>query len=189
MHTSNVPTKETLEAATSCGGCLFNHEATGRCTVSGGPADYRCRRYQEHHPDWEVPTEVAKGFEKFSEQAAQQSAEGRGLRFNAGKVRVDLVPPDAIWALAQLMTVNSHKYPDRNWEKGMPISEVLASCERHLLALKAGEDIDPTDNQPHAVKIMWNGMALTSYLLRGIGTDDRVKFPLPEQRPLPEVIG
>ena len=195
MNGSNVPLK-----TPTCKGCVFlklgtdqnGDEGASWCTRTGASAPSGCSRYTQHKTE-EAPkigvVTPAKGFEKFSEQAAQQSAEGRGLRFNAGKVRVDLVPPDAIWALAQLMTVNSHKYPDRNWEKGMPISEVLASCERHLLALKSGEDIDPTDNQPHAVKIMWNGMALTSYLLRGVGTDDRVKFPLPEQRPLPEVIG
>lgn len=130
-------------------------------------------------------TTVAPGFEEFADQAAAQASEGRGLRFNAGKVRVDLVPPDAIWMLAQLMTVNSHKYPDRNWEKGMPLSDIIASAERHLLAIKSGEDIDPTDNQPHAVKIMWNGMALASYFNRGIGTDDRAHVTLPETRPLP----
>ena len=130
-------------------------------------------------------TEVAPGFEEFAAQAAEQTAAGRGLRFNQGKVRVDLLPPDAIWMLAQLMTVNEAKYPDRNWEKGMPLSDVIASLERHVMALKAGEDIDPTDNQPHAVKIMWNGMALAAYLNRGIGTDDRVKCGLPDMRPLP----
>lgn len=128
---------------------------------------------------------VARGFEQFAEQAEAQAAEGRGLRYNAGKVRVDLLPPDAMMALAQLMTINEHKYPDRNWEKGMPLSDILASAERHLLALKAGEDIDPTDNQHHAIKIMWNGMAAYCYWLRGIGTDDRVRVTLPEMRPLP----
>lgn len=119
------------------------------------------------------------GFEEFADQAAAQTAAGRGLRFNQGKIRVDLLPPDAIQALAILMTVNEAKYPDRNWEKGMPMSDVLASLERHMLALKAGEDVDPTDGQLHAVKIMWNGMALASYHLRGIVQDDRVHLKLP----------
>lgn len=108
-----------------------------------------------------------------------------GIRFTSGKTRVDLVPPDAIMALADLMTANSHKYPDRNWELGMEYSKVLASMERHLLKLKAGEDIDPTDNQPNAIKVMWNAMALFCYWHRGVGTDDRYKVPMPGPRPLP----
>lgn len=174
MNGSNVPTKDTLLAATDCSSCLF-HRA-GYCTRNGQKASL-CSGYSEAAVPAEEPTRP--GFEEFSEQAAQQSAEGRGLRFNQGKVRVDLLPPDAITALANLMTVNELKYPDRNWEKGMPWSDVLASLERHFLELKAGEDVDPTDRQHHAVKIMWNAMAMYCYWWRDIGTDDRVKVGLP----------
>lgn len=128
------------------------------------------------------------GADPYAAQRAEQEAAGRGLRFNAGKPRVDLLPPDAIMGLANLMTVNELKYPDRNWERGMPLSDVLASLERHTLALKAGEDVDPTDGQLHALKIMWNGMALACYHMRGIGTDDRVKVALPELK-VPEQHG
>lgn len=117
--------------------------------------------------------------------AYQEAKEDRGLRFNGDKVRVDLLPTQPLWALAQLMTVNSHKYPDGNWEKGMPYSEVIASMERHFFKLKSGQDIDPTDNQHEAIKIMWNAMALYYYWLNGVGTDDRRKVELPEMRPLP----
>ncbi|UCR81414.1 hypothetical protein [Brevundimonas phage AA] len=166
---------------------LFPPKPTKTCSWTGSlcdcPSHGLCAaRARDEAPGF--PT-VAPGFEEFAAQAAEQTAAGRGLRFNQGKVRVDLLPPDAIWMLAQLMTVNEAKYPDRNWEKGMPLSDVIASLERHVMALKAGEDIDPTDNQPHAVKIMWNGMALAAYLNRGIGTDDRVKCGLPDMRPLP----
>lgn len=170
---------------------LFAHKTgTKTCSWTGATCD--CPTYgvcaaraRDEAPGVLQPVTPRLGYEEFADQAAAQAAEGRGLRFNQGKVRVDLLPPDVIWALAQLMTVNELKYPDRNWEKGMPLSDVIASLERHTLALKAGEDIDPTDNQPHAVKIMWNGMALAAYLLRGIGTDDRVKVALPEMREPP----
>lgn len=160
---------------TTCEGCVFHAPSEGACTRDGGSANGRCGAYSQ-------PAPVAPGFEDFAAQAAAQVAAGRGLRFNQGKTRVDLLPPDAIMGLANLMTVNELKYPDRNWEKGMPFSDVLASLERHMLALKAGEDIDPTDGQHHALKIMWNGMALFCYHHRNIGTDDRVKVTLPELR-------
>lgn len=63
-----------------------------------------------------------------------------------------------------------------NWLKGMPWSEVLASAERHLEAIKAGEDVDPDTGLPHAALLAWNGFCLTTYLLRGLGEDDRVKI-------------
>lgn len=108
------------------------------------------------------------------------------LRYTGGKRRVDLVPPDAILALADLMTVNGHKYPDRNWEKGMDYSMILGSMERHMLELKSGVDIDHTDNQHHAIKVMWNAMVLYCYWNRKVGNDDRPSIPMPEPRPLPE---
>lgn len=108
------------------------------------------------------------------------------MRFTGGKRRMDLVPPDAIMALADLMTVNGHKYPDRNWEKGMDYSMVLGSLKRHTAEFEAGVDIDPTDNQHHAIKMMWNAMALYCYWNRGVGNDDRHVVPMPEPRPLPD---
>lgn len=62
---------------------------------------------------------------------------------------------------------------DRNWERGLSWSDTLSSLMRHAEAIKAGEDYDAETRLPHAAHIAWNGMALTSMLLRATGVDDR----------------
>lgn len=96
-----------------------------------------------------------------------------GARANAGKPRYDLIPADALRALAWVYTLGAIKYDDRNWERGLSWSDTLSSLMRHAEAIKAGEDYDAETRLPHAAHIAWNGMALTSMLLRGIGVDDR----------------
>ena len=67
---------------------------------------------------------------------------GGGLRFNQGKTRYDLVPAFAQEQYARVLTRGAEKYAERNWEKGMTWSKVLASLERHLAAIKRGEDYE-----------------------------------------------
>ena len=100
-----------------------------------------------------------------------------GLRLNTGKPRTDLLPWDALLALADHYGVGAKKYAERNWEKGMLWNKDCASSlTRHLAAWSTGEDIDPENGQHHDVAIAWNAIALVTYRLRGIGEDDRPKI-------------
>ena len=69
-----------------------------------------------------------------------------GLRFNTGKTRHDLLHPIATEGLARVMTKGSQKYAERNWEKGMSWSKVLASLKRHVAAFESGVDYDSDSN-------------------------------------------
>jgi hypothetical protein len=104
----------------------------------------------------------------------------RGLRYNKGKRRFDLIPPDALAVLADVLTVGSEKYAERNWEAGMPYKDALGSLERHLQAWKAGEDNDPESGLPHLAHVMCNAMFILTWQLRDIGEDDRVKVRMPD---------
>jgi hypothetical protein len=104
----------------------------------------------------------------------------RGLRYNKGKRRFDLIPPDSLAVLADVLTVGSEKYAERNWEAGMPYKDALGSLERHLQAWKAGEDNDPESGLPHLAHVMCNAMFILTWQLRNIGEDDRVKVRMPD---------
>ena len=97
----------------------------------------------------------------------------RGLRYNADKLRYDLVPPDAMEALVRVFTFGAKKYAPRNWEKGMPWMECDASLRRHLAAWEMGERLDPESGELHLAHVAWNALALLTFELRGIGEDDR----------------
>lgn len=97
-----------------------------------------------------------------------------GLRYDAGKLRFDLIPPDALEALAKVYTVGAAKYADRNWEKGMSWGRVFGSLMRHSWAFWRGEEIDEETDCHHMALAAWNCFALFRYSTRGVGTDDRL---------------
>jgi len=80
-------------------------------------------------------------------------SDARGLRFNDEKIRYDLIPPLAHRECAKVWTKGLDKYPENNWEKGMPWSEVIASALRHLEAIRLGEDIDIESGLLHAAHL------------------------------------
>lgn len=97
----------------------------------------------------------------------------KGLRYNTGKTRFDLLPPDALKELAEVYTQGAKKYAARNWEKGLSWSECYGSLLRHANAWAAREDRDEESGQPHMAHVAWNAMALLTFYLRSIGEDDR----------------
>jgi hypothetical protein len=105
-------------------------------------------------------------------KSAQQRNEP-ALRFDAGKARYELIPADALEALAKVYTVGAQKYADRNWEKGMSWGRCFGSLMRHSWAFWRGETIDPETGCHHMAMAAWNCFALCSYSLRKAGTDDR----------------
>lgn len=84
--------------------------------------------------------------------------EQKGLRFNSGKTRYDLVPNSAIEGIAKVLGYGADKYTvkddlgniivsgDNNWRLGMPWTDVYASLNRHLAAWAKGEDRDYDPN-------------------------------------------
>lgn len=96
-----------------------------------------------------------------------------GLRYNAGKVRHDLLEPFAINELAKVFTKGSEKYSDHNWLKGMKWSTMLASMKRHLNAYERGEDFDPETGLYHMAHVAWNALGIVSYYKFHPNLDDR----------------
>lgn len=100
----------------------------------------------------------------------------RALRDNASKLRYDLIPAKANEEYAKVWTIGATKYEPRNWEKGMPYTEVIASAMRHLEAIRLGEDIDPETGLLHAAHLMCNAAMLTEFYYTHPEFDDRVKY-------------
>lgn len=99
--------------------------------------------------------------------------EHKGLRFNNGKLRYDLVHPWAHERMVNVLTKGANKYAPRNWENGMAWSNVISSLKRHLAAIEQGEDYDPESNELHAAHIACNAHFLTAYYKIYPQGDDR----------------
>lgn len=99
---------------------------------------------------------------------------GNGLRFNEGKNRLDLLPVKAMDELSKILTVGAQKYAERNWERGMSWSSVLASLKRHLKAYEDGEDYDRETSCLHIAHVLCNASFLTEYYHIFPEGDDRV---------------
>jgi len=69
--------------------------------------------------------------------------------------------------------MGSIKYDRFNFLKGYKWSLSVDALYRHLLSFLAGEDNDPESGLPHMAHAAWHAHALTGFLKRGIGTDDR----------------
>lgn len=96
-----------------------------------------------------------------------------GLRYNEGKSRYDLIPAFAQEQYAKVLTRGAEKYAERNWELGMKWSKVIASLERHLQAIKRGEDFDIETGLLHSAHVMCNAAFLTEYYKIFPQGDDR----------------
>ena len=94
-------------------------------------------------------------------------------KFDQDKLRVDLVPPEAIAELAKVLAFGAAKYGDYNWLQGMKWSRVYAAAVRHLLAWYGGEVEDPESKLSHLSHALCNIVFLITYANRGGGTDDR----------------
>ena len=106
----------------------------------------------------------------------QKYDEVRGLRYNSDKLRYDLIPPIANREYAKVWTQALGKYPEGNWEKGMPWTEVIASAMRHLEAIRLGEDIDEESGVLHAAHLQANAAMLTEYYFTKKEFDNRKKY-------------
>jgi len=98
-----------------------------------------------------------------------------GYKHDNEKLRMDLIPPEALAALADILGYGANKYSDRNWEKGMRWGRVFAALMRHLWAWWAREGVDPETHRSH----LWHALCCLAFLVayeqRNLGEDDRPK--------------
>jgi len=81
--------------------------------------------------------------------------------------------PLAFAELARVYGFGEHKYARYNYLRGYAWSLSVDALFRHLFAFLAGEDRDPESGLLHTAHVAWHAQTLTSFQLRGLGTDDR----------------
>jgi len=97
--------------------------------------------------------------------------------------RYDLIPIDAMAAVARLYGVGAKKYAEHNWRRGYEWSKSYAALQRHANAFWNGEDYDPefTDfPSPHLAGVIFHALALITFMQEQPEFDDRFIGPKTE---------
>lgn len=99
----------------------------------------------------------------------------KAVKHDGDKVRLDLLPLDALEEVGKVLTFGAKKYGDRNWELGFPYMRVVGAILRHLFAFVRGEDQDAECGLSHLACATCNCLFLLTFTLRKTGTDNRNK--------------
>jgi hypothetical protein len=94
-----------------------------------------------------------------------------GTKYDGDKVRIELFPGEALFAISQVLTFGAKKYADRNWEKGIKWSRVFGACMRHMWCWWQGKsptatnfvfgELDPETRFSH----LWHAGCCIAFLI------------------------
>jgi hypothetical protein len=119
----------------------------------------------QHESETYAEWDRMRGDGLLSEICAKQNAVGRHgttAKFGTGAVRsdaveafrYDLVSPIGLREVARACAEGASKYSDFNWEKGMPVHDLLNHAIAHVYAFLSGDR-----SEPHLGHAAWNLMA------------------------------
>lgn len=112
------------------------------------------------------------GYEMDNDMILAIAAE-EGRKDDRDKPRIDLMPPEMIFAVSDVLTFGAKKYGGRNWESGMAWGRIYAALMRHLWAWWSGATGDDETGMSHLHHAGCCIAFLIAYEARGVGTDDR----------------
>ena len=98
-----------------------------------------------------------------------------GLKDDAGKPRLDLLPWRELMSVAEVMTFGASKYGERNY-LGLSTSRLLGAALRHIAKFAVRwdpDDLDPETNEPHLSHAVACLLMIAHKLRAGTGRDDR----------------
>lgn len=90
-------------------------------------------------------------------------------------IQLGAIDPLALEVLGRVAAFGAQKYETFNYMKGYPWRLSYDALLRHLLSFLQGEDLDPESGLPHMAHAAWHGLALVSFQMRDLGTDDRFR--------------
>jgi len=111
----------------------------------------------------------------------EPQGEARKSAESASKPRLDLLPPPAIEAIAEVLTFGASKYGANNWCRGARWGRYYAALLRHIFAWYRGQDLDPETGLSHLAHAACCLVFLMEYQRNGWGADDRFRGPDGEQ--------
>lgn len=94
----------------------------------------------------------------------------KALRYNSGKLRLNLLPWEWQKWLTELLMKGAEKYEAENWKVSLNtddhnsfVADRKESLKRHLLQYDSGELTDEESGIRHMVMIAWNSLTIAWY--------------------------
>lgn len=87
--------------------------------------------------------------------------------------QLSAIDPLAIMEVAKVAGFGAEKYDKLNFMKGYEWSLSYDAMQRHEHAFWNGQDLDDESGLLHLAHAAWHNLAMISFILRGLGTDDR----------------
>lgn len=106
-------------------------------------------------------------------QALEAIKAAGGVKFDAEKPRMDLLPPKPLAEVADVLTYGAKKYGSYNWKKGMNWSRVMSAAMRHMNAFNDGQNFDDETGRSHIAHAICNLLFLLEYTHTHKELDDR----------------
>ena len=96
-----------------------------------------------------------------------QTLPALGTKYDSGKLRPSLIPPEVIRAVVEVMTYGANKYSADNWKQVEP-ERYIDALWRHYIAWKTGEKNDAESGLSHAAHFATNALFLLWFELEKV---------------------
>ena len=85
----------------------------------------------------------------------------QGNKFDGGKPPLHLIPPEFLYAVAEILDFGSKKYAPRNWENGINYSRVYRAALGHLMDWFMRKGPDAETGRSH----LWHAACCVMFLV------------------------
>ena len=85
----------------------------------------------------------------------------QGNKFDGGKPPLHLIPPEFLYAVAEILDFGSKKYAPRNWENGINYSRVYRAAIGHLMDWFMRKGPDAETGKSH----LWHAACCVMFLV------------------------
>lgn len=97
----------------------------------------------------------------------------QGKHLDQNKPKLQLLPLETLYPLAQVLEYGEGKYGTNNWQHGINYSRIFGSILRHLFTWWLGDDLDNESGLPHLAHAAVNILFLIYYSSYKVEFDDR----------------
>lgn len=125
--------------------------------------------WKEHSCPTPVEGPVAKWLNPYPKP------EVSGMKYDNGKLPLDLLDPLALEGLAAVLQFGAKKYASHNWRGGISWSRLVAALMRHTFCILRGEYVDSESGLPHIDHVQCCAMFLSNMMKTRPDLDDLYK--------------